>query len=86
MNAKTALEILNSNDMQFAVATDLDYYGPESTDADVDAYDSFVQDYPANHVGEDVATYSVYNYESHEPKDMRDLRQDVWEEFCKSTH
>lgn len=79
----TTLEILKNNDMQFPVATNLDYYGSEATEEDVVSYDEFAAEYLTDLVGEEVVTYSVDNYSRLEPNGMRDLREEVWEAFCR---
>ena len=82
----TALEVLENNDYQFPVATNLDYYGPESSESDVADYEEFAAEYLSNLTGEEISTYTVDNYSRFEPDGMRYLRQEVWEEFCRSTH
>lgn len=77
-------EFLETMDYQFPVATDLSYYGPDATQADVDDYEAFAADYLSTLAGHDVTTYRVEHYDYREDEEMRYLRGRVWDAFCKS--
>lgn len=76
------IKALEFNDYQFPVATDLDYYGPEASESDVEDYEEFAAEYLSRIAGETVTTYSVDQYDRNEPKGMKELRQKVWDAYC----
>lgn len=82
MSKNQVVEILKRNDFQFPVATDLDYYGSEATDEDVESYEEFAAEYLSSLTGETVETTSVSRYDRSD-NDMYELRQEVWEEYCR---
>lgn len=79
-------EILAGADHMFAVATVLDYYGPDATEGDVAEYEEFAENYLSYVAGQDVEIYHVEHYlgADREPEGMYDLRQRVWDAFCNS--
>lgn len=76
------LKALELNDYEFPVATDLDYYGPEANESDVEDYEEFAAEYLSKFANETVTTYSVDQYSRNEPEGMKELRQKVWDAYC----
>lgn len=77
----THQQTLEINEYRFDVAEDLDYYGPEATEADVEDYAEFAEEYLTQLAGQDVEIDRVQNYSFHESQDVRQLREHVWQKF-----
>lgn len=76
-------KILKLNDNQFPVADNLDYYGEEASESDVDEYEEFAANFLSDLTGETIETYRVDNYGRSDPEGMRTLRQKVWDAYCR---
>ena len=68
----------------FEVATELEYYGDEATDQDVENYAEFARTYLEGLGYTDVETEHVDHYDSHEPEENHQLREKVWDAFCRN--
>jgi hypothetical protein len=82
--AMTDEEVLAGSEYTFPVATDLSYYGPDATEQDVAEYTGFTKQHLSKIAGRPVEVYNVEHYSSSEPDGMNDLRNRVWDAFCRS--
>jgi hypothetical protein len=74
-------EILEACNFEFDVATDLDYYGPEATEADVEEYADFAESLLDGMVEEKVTINRVEHYGFRSSPDEMRLREYVWQKF-----
>jgi len=70
----------DESEVNFLVATNLDYFGDEATGEDIKLYAEFAEEYLLTHGFEKVSIEFVQHYPSHD--EQYELRQKVWEAFC----